>query len=237
MEHFVTELAESLSQNLWWGPLIAFVIGIAASFTPCCLANVPVIVGYVGGYSGEDRRRPVVYSLVYALGSIITIVALGLAVSTIGEFVEAFSRWWYLLLAAIMVLMALQIWGVVAILPHRHHHVHHSTRKGVLGAFGLGLIGGAFASPCSTPVLIAILAVVSTGGLGIVSGTLMLLAYAVGHSILVVAAGIWAGRVVEIVQSKAAEKAGRVFSLASGALMIAFAGFLVWLALFGVHTH
>lgn len=237
MEHIVEQLTGLLGHNLWLGPLIAFVTGIAASFTPCCLSSVPMIVGYVGGYAGDDRRRPLVYSIAYAVGAVITLVALGLAFAVVGEFIEGFSRWWFLFLAAVMVLMALQLWGVVSILPHRHHHIHHSSRRGILGALGLGMIGGAFSSPCSTPVLIAILAIVSTGGVGILTGTLMLFAYALGHSLLVVAAGVSTGRVVEIVQSAAAEKAGRVFSVASGWLMIAFAAFLVWLALFGLHTH
>lgn len=229
MEEAVASFAASIAHNLWVGPLIAFVAGIAASFTPCCLSSVPLVVGYVSGYSGEDRRAPLIYSLTYASGAAITLVVLGVLTAAVGEFLHEAGRWWYLLLAALMVVMALQLWGKIHLLPHLHH-LHRSRRRGLAGALLLGMVGGAFSSPCSTPVLIAILAVVAGGGVGVLAGALMLLAYAVGHSLLVVIAGASAGWALGVVESPSAARFGRLVTVGGGWLMLLFAVFLVWLS-------
>ncbi len=236
MESVVAALASAISGNLWIGPLIALVAGLAASLTPCCLSSIPLIVGYVSGYSGEDRRTPLLYSLTYSAGAAITLVVLGALTAVVGEFLHEAGRWWYLLLAVLMVVMALQLWGKISILPHLHH-LHGSRRSGYLGALLLGMVGGAFSSPCSTPVLIAILAVVASGGLGVLAGVMMLLSYAIGHSLLVIAAGTSAGWALRITESSSAARAGRIVTVVGGWVMLVFAVFLVWLAFTNVHFH
>jgi len=41
-------------------PLIAFGLvfaaGVASSASPCALATVPLVVGYVGGHAGDEKR-------------------------------------------------------------------------------------------------------------------------------------------------------------------------------------
>lgn len=42
-----------------------------------------------------------------------------------------------------------------------HHVYNKNKRRGFFGAFLVGILGGIFSSPCSTPVLIALLAIVA----------------------------------------------------------------------------
>ena len=101
-----------------------------------------------------------------------------------------------------------------------------NTKKGYIGAFVAGILGGIFSSPCSTPVLIALLAIVAGKG-NIVWGILLLLIYSVGHGILAVVAGTSIGFVQKLSSN---EKYGR-FSVALKVVMgtvILFIGFYMF---------
>jgi cytochrome c biogenesis protein CcdA len=74
-------------------------------------------------------------------------------------------------------------------------------RKALLGAFLMGLFFGIIASPCATPMLGAVLTYAATRQDIVYSGGL-LLAYALGHWVLVFGAGISTGFAQKIIASK-----------------------------------
>ena len=85
-----------------------------------------------------------------------------------------------------MLLMALQILKIINIF--NFDYSMYAPKKGLLGAFFLGVIGGILSSPCATPVLVVILAFVA-GQEKILLGIGLLAAYAVGHCALLLVAG------------------------------------------------
>lgn len=155
-------LSEVLSQNLWIGLLVSLVAGLLTSFTPCSLSSVPLIIGYVGGYT-DNKKRAFFYSLMFCLGMAIVFTALGVVAALVGRLFLGIQMYWYIILGILMLVMALQMWGIINIFPQKCGVSSKSKMKGAIGAFIMGMIGAIFASPCSTPVLIAITAVVSTG--------------------------------------------------------------------------
>ena len=76
-----------------------------------------------------------------------------------------------------------------------------AKKKALLGAFLIGLFFGIVASPCATPVLAVILTFAVTKQEIAYSGGL-LLAYALGHWVLVLGAGISAGFAQKVLASK-----------------------------------
>ena len=187
----MTEILQSISllieNNVWLAPFLAFAAGALTSLTPCSVSSVPLVIGYVGGAAGSDTRKAFRLSLVFVLGSALTFTALGTAASTAGMFFMGAASWWYLILGSLMVLMALQTWGIFEIIPSSYL-MSKNRKKGYLGAFIAGILGGIFSSPCSTPVLVALLAIVAGKG-SIVWGTSLLILYSIGHGLLVLAVG------------------------------------------------
>jgi len=228
---FINQWLESMStvlaDNLWLGMLISFAAGILTSFTPCSLSSIPLVIGYVSGYT-DDKRKAFFYSLMFSLGMVAVFTALGVAAAFIGRLFLGIMMYWYLVLAIMMALMALQTWGVINILPQRCGYV--KGKKGITGAVMLGALGAVFSSPCSTPVLIAILAVVSAGQ-SIIGGALMLLLYSAGHSVLLIIAGTSVGWVQEISKSKKFSKAGGIIKALMGFIMLLLSLYLVFTAL------
>lgn len=185
-------LSQLIGSNPWLAPALALLAGILTSLTPCSLSSVPLVIAFVGGSGRKNPATAFRFSLVFALGMALTFTALGTLASLLGKlFNFGTAPWWYLILGTLMIAMALQTWGIITIIPSSYAQ-SKNTRRGYLGAFMTGILGGLFSSPCATPVLIALLAIVARGG-NPLWGILLLLLYSIGHSILVIIAGTFIG--------------------------------------------
>jgi len=227
----VTALLESLSalikESVWLAPLFAFLAGVLTSFTPCCLSSIPLVIGAVGGTGQRDPKRAFRLSVTFAMGAAVTFTALGVVASLAGRLIGNASSWWYLMLGALMVAMALQTFGLFEIIPSSYL-VSKNTRRGYAGAFIAGIFAGIFSSPCSTPVLIALLAIVAGKG-SILWGILLLLLYSVGHGVLAVIAGTSVGFVQKLCGSEKYGRASTWLKIAMGTLMLAIGLYMFYL--------
>lgn len=229
----MTELLEQISSVMtatpWLAPLLALAAGVITSLMPCSLASVPLVIGYVGSASGAggDKRKPLKLSLTFALGLTLTFTALGVAAATAGVLMGSMQRWWYLALGTLMVLMALQTWELFEFIPSTYL-VSRSEKRGYPGALLAGALAGLFSSPCATPVLIALLALVAGRG-QLWWGILLLLLYAAGHSALSVMAGTSAGFAKRITQSGRYGRFSQVLRVVMGLLILLMGLYLLYL--------
>lgn len=198
--------------------ITVFIGGIVSAASPCVLAAIPLIIGYVGGYSEGNKKKAALFSLVFVLGLSITFTLLGAAASVMGQFLWFMGRWLYIGLAAIAVLMGLQLMGIISI-PLPFQRTREVRTKGLVGAFLLGLLTGTVSSPCATPVLAVILAYVSTQG-DMAYGGSLLFVYALGHCALIFVAGLSIGLTESFVGSKGVRNFSFFTRKFSGALLI-----------------
>ena len=224
---WLENLTVLIGKNMWLAPLLALLAGVLTSFTPCALSSVPLVIGYVGGSSNNDNRKAFRLSLVFALGMAVTFTALGVIASLTGKLIGRAASWWYIVLGILMVLMALQTWEVYNFIPSTFL-ASKSTKKGYVGALIAGILGGVFSSPCSTPVLIVLLALVAGQG-NILWGILLLLLYSIGHSVLVLAAGTSMGFVKKLTASEKYGKASKVLKIVMGCLILLIAFYMFYL--------
>src|SRR5512135_3399073 len=100
------ENIQHIIQNQHWLAFIAvFIGGIISAASPCVLAAIPLIIGYVGGYSEGNKKKAALFSLVFVLGLSITFTLLGAAASAVGLFLGFMGRWLYIGLAVVAILM------------------------------------------------------------------------------------------------------------------------------------
>ncbi|NLB51873.1 MAG: cytochrome c biogenesis protein CcdA [Syntrophomonadaceae bacterium] len=227
----MTEALENLSQLIqtsgWLAPLLALFAGILTSFTPCSLSSIPLVIGYVGGTGQKDTKRAFRLSLTFAAGAAVTFTILGVIASIAGRLMGTSASWWYIVLGVLMVLMALQAWGIFEIIPSSYL-ISKNTKRGFAGAFFAGILGGIFSSPCSTPVLIALLAIVAGKG-SIVWGILLLLLYSIGHGILAIVAGTSIGFVQKLSSSERYGKASSALKIMMGTLILLIGFYMFYL--------
>ena len=185
LDGILTTLSEAVGSAGWLSPVIALAAGLITSITPCALSQIPLVLGYVGKEAAPGKAFRL--SLVYAAGTAVTFTSFGVAAALLGTLVGNAGRWWYFVLGAIMVLMALQMWGIVNLVPSTYLAAAN-RRRGYIGALLAGILGGIFSSPCSTPVLVALLTIAGAEG-EVVRGALLLLLYSIGCTALAVILG------------------------------------------------
>ena len=219
MESMLSNIQAIIQNNHSLAFLAVFAGGLISAASPCVLAAIPLIIGYVGGYSGGDKKKAAIYSFVFILGLSITFTVLGAAASAMGGFLSLAGQWLYVGLAVVAVAMGLQLMGLISI-PLPFQKTRQVKSRGLWGAFILGLLTGTVSSPCATPVLAVILAYVSTQG-DVLYGGSLLFAYAVGHCALIFVAGLSIGLTESIVSSKGIQNFSLYSKRFSGALLVA----------------
>lgn len=215
---WIETLSKLINDSFWLAPIIALFAGILTSFTPCSLSSIPLVIGFVGGTGQKNTKRTLKLSLMFVLGSAITFTLLGVVASFAGKLIGSSSRWWFMALGILMVLMALQTWDIIQIIPSSYL-TSKNTKRGYLGAFIAGVLGGIFSSPCSTPVLITLLGIVAGKG-NIAWGILLLLIYSFGYGILAVIAGTSIGFVQKISSNEKYGKISLILKVIMGILIL-----------------
>jgi cytochrome c biogenesis protein CcdA len=227
MDSILEQLSKLIKESMWLAPVLALAAGILTSVTPCSLSSIPLIIGFVGGTGQKDTKNAFKLSLTFALGSALTFTTLGVIASIAGKLMGTSAGWWYIILGILMVLMALQTWEIFEIIPSSYL-VSKNTKKGYIGALIAGILGGVFSSPCSTPVLIALLAIVAGKG-NIIWGIVLLLIYSIGHGILAVVAGTSVGLVQKLIKNEKYGKLSTVLKIAMGIIILAIGFYMFYL--------
>jgi cytochrome c biogenesis protein CcdA len=187
--------------------LLVFFGGILSSASPCVLAAVPLVVATVGG-TATSRRRTLTLTLAFVTGLAVCFTALGAAAALTGTLLGSVGTWWKILLSALLIAFGLHLSGLVRI-PMPTVDPARFRAGGVAGAFALGALTGTLSSPCATPILVAILSLVAFEK-KILWGTTLLLAYSIGHVVLLFVAGTVTGFVTVWAGSRAALWADRL---------------------------
>lgn len=223
-------LLDNVEQIISLYPLLAFVAvfcaGVLSSASPCVLATIPLVVGFVGGYSDGDRGKAFRYSLAFILGLSLTFTAFGAAAGLLGTMFGALGGPWYLVAGVIALAMGGQMMGLYEIrLPVRRDY--KPKQGGLAGAFLLGLFFGVVSSPCATPVLVLLLTLVAGKG-QVLYGTALLFCYAIGHCLLMLFAGTFTGFVEGFAKARGVINFSSWSKRISGGVIALAGGWFVW---------
>jgi len=220
LEGLLSNIGDFIQNQSWLAFPLCFLGGIISSASPCVLAMIPLVIGYVGGYAEGSQKKAIQYSLVFTLGLTVTFTVLGIIAGAMGRLFGDVGSFWNYVLPPVAILLGLYLLlsGVL------NFNIGISQRflpkkKAIIGAFLMGLFFGIVASPCATPVLAVILTLAAIQKDIAYSGGL-LLAYALGHWVLVLGAGISAGFAQRVLESKGLSNFSNYSKKAGGVLLI-----------------
>ena len=172
----------ALGASFLWG-----ILSIVLS--PCHLASIPLIVGFIDEQGRISTKRAFSISLLFGVGILITIGAIGAVTAVLGRMMGDIGRWGNYFVAAIFFLVGLHLIGVIP-MPWSGANASGYKRKGMLAALILGLLFGVALGPCTfaymAPMLVVTFRVSSTN---LIYGIGLLLAYGIGHCSVLVLAG------------------------------------------------
>jgi len=214
---------------------VAFLGGIVAGFGPCVLPMLPAVFGYVTGHvadaelpRGSAWRRGLALSGTFVLGMALLFAGIGAAAGAVGHAIMV-GAWAYYAVAAICVVLGLQMVGLVNIRFDALNRFLPTTRpkgRGFAGAFLLGILFGVVASPCSTPILAAIATIAAARG-SATQGAVMLFVYGLGKGVPLMLLGLVSGSLALV---KSLSRATGVLTKIGGVALLGAAAYLVWLA-------
>jgi cytochrome c-type biogenesis protein len=172
----------ALAAALLWGVL-------SILLSPCHLASIPLIVGFIDGQGQMTTRRAFGLSLLFSIGILLTIGVIGAITGAAGRIMGDVGRYGNYFVAAVFFVVGLHLVGVIP-MPWSGPGQVGYKRKGLFAAFALGLIFGIALGPCTFAYMAPILAVAfKTAGTSLVYGVLLLFVYGVGHCSVIVVAG------------------------------------------------
>ncbi len=217
------------------GLILAALAGVALGLSPATYPLVPVVVGYAGGGKSVTRRKAAALSLAFVLGITTVYVVLGALWGSFGLLLlNLLSRslWlWYGIGAAALLLMGLRLLGLLhfkapLLAPP---DPEESGRRGVLGAYLLGVPFGLAGCPSCAPVLLAVLTAVTASGNPLM-GALAMLALGLGQGLVLVVVGAYGGGLTGL---KRFVRHRATIERLLGVLLLATAAYFTWRAFGG----
>lgn len=205
------------------GALGCFLWGmVSVLFSPCHLASIPLIVGYV---AGQDRivkgRQATVYAILFTSGLFITIAAIGIACSLLGRMLGDVGPYWTIAVGVILLWVALDMFGVAGCSLSGGMMTRLKVR-GMFGAFLLGLAYGVLSGSCTFGFIAPILAIITVQE-KIFTGIAFIVLFGIGHCIPIAVAGGSTAMVKRLLANSAWQRGGMIFRRIAGG-MIALLG-------------
>jgi len=229
LEAIFTWLTKLLAGHPLVGLLGAFLWGILSILlSPCHLASIPLIVGFISQQDTLTTRKAFRISLAFALGILSTIALIGVVTSLLGRMLGDIGRWSDWLVAGIFVLVGLYLLGIIKLeLPGAANAKAHG--KGVWAGFLLGLLFGLALGPCTFAYMAPILAIVlAKSSSSLIYGVPLLLAYGLGHCAVIVFAGTFTRVIENYLRWNESSKALGLVKKTCGVLMLVAAVYMAW---------
>jgi cytochrome c-type biogenesis protein len=191
---------------------------ISVLLSPCHMASIPLIVGYVGGQDKMiNPRQAGIYSVLFTTGLFLTIAIIGIICALLGRMLGDVGNYWQILIGAILIWVALGMLGVEKC-SMSGSLLYRLKVKGLTGAFILGLAYGILSGSCTFGFIAPILAVITVQE-QVMTGIILIILFAIGHCLPIVIAGSSAAAVRKLMENTAWQGAGTWFRKGAGTLV------------------
>ncbi|AQQ70011.1 thiol:disulfide interchange protein precursor [Limihaloglobus sulfuriphilus] len=197
MQEIFTQLTQAVEGAWYLAVAASFIWGILSIIlSPCHLASIPLIIGFIDGQGRISTKRAFWISTVFSVGILITIGLIGAVTAAAGRMMGDVGRYGNYFVAVIFFVVGLHLLDVIPN-PFSGPGQVGMKRKGMLAAFILGLIFGVALGPCTFAYMAPMLAIAfREASESMMYGVLLILAYGIGHCGVIV----FAGTFTEVVQ-------------------------------------
>ncbi len=171
----------------------AFLGGVIASISPCSLAMLPLMIGYVGGCSKETPVRTFIQLSCFILGTAVVFTIIGAICAITGNvFASVFGNYFTLIMASLIMVIGLKIVDILDFeLPVIIKSMpQNNTSSLIIYPMLLGIAFALAGTPCSTPILVGIMAFAAMGK-NIILAIIMLFLFAIGQGMILIFAGMF----------------------------------------------
>lgn len=222
LDALIAQVGATLETSPYLALVAVFAGGALTASSPCVLAMIPLTMSFVAGQRDHDTSvgRAFGFSLVFVLGLATTFVVLGMVAALAGSVYGDISRVWTWVVAIVCIVMGLHLAEVFSLpIPTLAGRIQPQVR-GMLGALVLGLFFGVVSAPCAAPLLVVLLTYLAGAGASVAYGGVLLLVYALGHSLLILVAGTSMGAARVLLENKKMVRALALLRRSAGAVVV-----------------
>ncbi len=230
------------TKSCWIQILLAFLLGLLMSLTPCIYPMIPITMGILQAHGGKSLIRNFLVALSYTVGVATTFAALGLTAALAGTLMGSLLMHplVILLIVALLLYIALSLFGLYNMyLPRWLTNRQAGTSKisGFVTAFVFGAISGTIASPCLSPGIIFMLTLVAALK-SVAIGFLLLFAFGIGLSMPLLLIGTFSSSISLLPQAgRWMEEVKYIFGFMMLAMCIYFLSSLIpWYATLALYS-
>jgi cytochrome c-type biogenesis protein len=211
--------------------IAAFAWGILSLIlSPCHLASIPLIVGFIGQQGTISARRAFGTALLFASGILLSIALVGAVTAAAGRMMGDLGRWGNYGVALVLLAVGLHLLGLLPS-PWRAPGEVGIRRRGLLAAFVLGLLFGIALGPCTFAFMAPVLGLAfQAAAASPVFSVLLLLCYGVGHCAVIVLAGSSTQAVQRYLDWNEKSRGSVLLRGICGILVLAYGAYFVWTA-------
>ena len=223
----ILDIFTQLSNMIYATPAIALMGAllwgvVSVILSPCHLAGIPVVIGFVADRSGGSRRSAFVLSTIFSLGILATIALLGFVTALAGRMLGDIGPYGKWITGGVFLLVGLLLLDILQLPSFWSGSSERLRGGGKRASFVLGLLFGTALGPCAfafiMPVLGLVFSIAATHPLyaaGLIG------AYAIGHCGVIIAAGTSATMVNRIMKAEQRSHHLRMIRKVCGVLVIA----------------
>jgi len=219
------QLSQALSSNPAIALLASFIWGmLSVLLSPCHLASIPMIVGYLDGQKDLTTKKAFKLSAFFTLGILAMMAIIGLITGLLGKVLGDVGSWTEPVMGVIFMIMAFYIADILKMPSFLSGGAGKTPRKGIWGAISLGFLLGIALGPCSFAFMAPILGIVFTSaGSQFVFALSLVLAYIIGHCLVIILAGTFAGSVQSYLKWSSNSKGTKIVKIVC-AILVFIAG-------------
>jgi cytochrome c-type biogenesis protein len=231
----IEQLFTLLSQAVSGAPLLALSAAagwgvLSILLSPCHLASIPLIVGFIDEQGQMSTRRAFFISNMFAVGILVSIALIGLLTALAGRMLGDLGPWGNWLVAGIFFLFGLHLWGLIP-MPWSGPGPVGMQRKGLLAALMLGLIFGIALGPCTFAFMGPVIGVAfAEAAESMLYAAALLLAYGIGHCAVIVFAGTFTEKVQQYLNWNERSRGTLWVKRVCGLLVIAGGAWMIYTA-------
>ena len=169
---------------------LAFGAGFLSFISPCTLPIYPAFLSYITGMSVSDikgdkgmlQKNSILHTLFFLIGFTLIFVALGYSTSFFGQFFREYNALIRQVGAILIIFLGFVILGVFQpkFMMQDKKFAFKNRPSGYLGSTLIGLAFAAGWTPCTGPILVAVLSLAASNPS---SGMIYMIAYSLGFAV------------------------------------------------------
>ena len=222
-----------LTGNIWLLLTGSFIWGtMSILLSPCHLSSIPLVVGFIIGNKGAGVKNALCISSVFAGGILITVALIGIVTASAGRILGDIGSGADYIIPVVLFISGLFLLGVFRLRSFGINSGDYNS-KSYWKIFVLGVVIGIGLGPCTFAFMAPVLSIVfKSASENIFTAILILLLFAAGHCIVIIAAGTLSKKVQIYLNWNENSNVISKVKKALGAFIIIFSVYLFGISLY-----